>query len=577
MNAMILAAGLGTRLRPHTLHTPKPLFTINQRPVLDLTIERLARIGCLRVIVNTHHLHQKINDHVARGDYPVAITTRYEPEILGTGGGIANIADLWDHGTLLVINGDIVFDIDLAAVLDSHRRSGCPVTMVMHDHSSFNSVYVNSSDRVVSFDAEPPTGGPHCKLAFTGIHALEREVLDFLPSEGFAGIIDAYRRMLAADLSINAHIVHNHYWQDIGTPAGYRSAALEIMAPEAFSRAFGHRPLSPPQCVGLHGDGSDRRWCRICDGPRQLILADHGIRKEVGTQEVDAYVSIGTHLHRKNIAVPRIHLYDTFSGLVFVEDLGDTHLQHAVQGGTPETVAALYGQVIERWIEMALKGRDGFDTSWTYQTAAYDRALILEKEARYFTEAFLQNYLGLEVTYDTLAAEFEQLADGAVAHGLTGFMHRDLQSRNIMLHAGGIYFIDFQGGRLGPLQYDLASLLIDPYVALPYALQQRLRSHCAALLEKRHAIDGKQFLRGYGFCAVTRNLQILGAFAFLTRVKGKKAFEAYIPRAVETLHHNLADIPSLELPTLKGIVQQIAHLTATWNMKGELPWTASQS
>ena len=126
MNAMILAAGLGTRLRPHTLHTPKPLFTINQRPVLDLTIERLARIGCLRIIVNTHHLHQKINDHVARGDYPVAITTRYEPEILGTGGGIANIADLWDHGTLLVINGDIVCDIDLASVLDSHRHSGCP-------------------------------------------------------------------------------------------------------------------------------------------------------------------------------------------------------------------------------------------------------------------------------------------------------------------------------------------------------------------------------------------------------------------------------------------------------------------
>lgn len=563
MNAMILAAGLGTRLRPHTGHTPKPLFSINQRPVLDLTIEKLARIGCRRIIVNIHHLHQKISDHVAQGEYAVEITTRYEPEILGTGGAIANIADLWDDGTLLVINGDIVFDIDLAAVLKSHRCSGCPVTMVMHDHPSFNSVYVSSYDRVVSFDAAPPGDGPHRKLAFTGIHALEHEVLDYLPSAGFAGIIDAYRRMRDSGHSINAHIVRNHYWQDIGTPDGYRSAALEIMAPEAFFEAFKHRPLSPPQCIGLHGDGSDRRWYRLCDGPRHLILADHGIRRDLNVQEVDAYVSIGTHLHRKGIAVPQIHLYDTFSGLVFVEDLGDTHLQRAVQGGTPETVASLYEQVIERWIDMALKGREGFDTAWTYQSASYDRTLILEKEARYFTEAFLQNYLGLTVTYDTLAAEFEQLADGAVAYGVTGFMHRDFQSRNIMLHADGIYFIDFQGGRLGPLQYDLASLLIDPYVALPYSLQQRLCTHCAAVLQNRHGIDGKQFLRGYPFCVVTRNLQILGAFAFLSRVKGKTVFKAYIPRALETLRHNLADIPSLELPILKRIVQQIAHQTAT--------------
>jgi aminoglycoside/choline kinase family phosphotransferase/dTDP-glucose pyrophosphorylase len=562
MKAMVLSAGLGTRLRPYTLHTPKPLFTINQRPVLDMTIERLIRAGCRQIVINTHHLHQRIKDHVSERSYAAEVTIRHEPEILGTGGAIANIADFWDRGTLLVVNGDIVCNINLAEAAAAHHRSGCPVTMVMHDHPVFNSVYVNSDDRVVSFNTDNPPSGIYRKLAFTGIHLLERDVLNYLPAAGFASIIDAYRRMRNDHLPIQAYIVRGHYWQDIGTPSSYRAAALEAMAPEAFYNAFGSRPSGVPSCHRLHGDGSDRRWYRLYDGPRNLILADHGIRQGPGVQEVDAYVAIGTHLRRLGIAVPRMHLYDTFSGLVFVEDLGDRHLQSAVHDEPLEKVGPLYEQVIDRWMEMAVNGLEGFDPSWTYQTTSYDRTLILEREARYFTEAYLQNYLNWPVSYNELAAEFEQLADRALEHAVTGFMHRDLQSRNIMLHQGAIHFIDFQGGRRGPLQYDLASLLIDPYVALPVSLQHQLRSYCAGMLEKRHGIDSSRFLRGYPFCAVTRNLQILGAFAFLSRAMGKTAFEAYIPPAVEGLKRNLSDIPSLELPVLKGIVHKIATQTA---------------
>jgi aminoglycoside/choline kinase family phosphotransferase/dTDP-glucose pyrophosphorylase len=559
MKAMILAAGLGTRLAPYTDHTPKPLFSINQRPVLDMAIDRLLEAGCSSIIVNTHHLHARITDHVASASYGPKVFLRHEPRILGTGGGIANIADLWGpQGPLLVINGDIVCDIDLSQVIEFHRDCQCPVTMVMHHHPSFNTVQVTEDDFVAAFD-EVKALEPHIrKMAFTGIHVLEPEVLSFLPPQGFANIIDAYRQMLENHRPIKAMIARNHYWNDIGTPERYRSAALDHMTPLAFKAAFGQRCAAPPAIYPLHGDGSDRRWFRLVCGPYNVILADHGIRKTLSIQEVDAYVAIGRHLHQLGLPVPRIYLADTFCGLVFVEDVGDTHLQAAVANEPEKGKFEVYCHVIDQWLAMAIKGQKGFDPAWTHQSSRYDRELILEKEARYFTEAYLKNFLGWEISFDDLAEDFRQLADETLANAVEGFMHRDFQSRNIMLNKGKIYFIDFQGGRLGPLQYDLASLLIDPYTALPAGLQDELLHYAVAAAQQRFGIDKRRFLNGYGFCALSRNLQILGAFAFLSRVKGKTVFASYIPQAVKSLRENLEKISTLALPRLKAVMDQLS-------------------
>jgi NDP-sugar pyrophosphorylase family protein len=315
MKAMILAAGLGTRLAPYTDHTPKPLFTINQRPILALTIDRLRQSGCSEIIINTHHRHQQIESFVAAQEFDLPVTTRYEPQILGTGGGIRNIADWWGDGPLLVINADIVCDIDLAQVVACHRKHAQAVTMVMHDYPQFNCVWVDGGEWVTAFDAAPPVSeNPRC-MAFTGIHLLDRRVLDFLPADGFAGIIDAYRRLLAAGGRIKAFVARNHYWRDMGTPQSYQAAAFEQMAPVAFQEAFGIASSAPIERRALHGDGSDRRWFRLAQERRHLILADHGIRSSPIRQEVDAYVSIGRHLFAAGIPVPRIFLYDTFAGL----------------------------------------------------------------------------------------------------------------------------------------------------------------------------------------------------------------------------------------------------------------------
>jgi len=559
MKALILAAGLGTRLLPYTRHTPKPLFTINQRPVLALTIERLQRAGCSGVIVNTHHLHEQIEAFLSDTAWPMPVTVRYEPEILGTGGAVRNTADLWGDGPLLVINADVVCDIDLAQVFRYHCHAGCRVTMVMHDWPEFNTVTVDDDDRVVEFAAGKASPGLR-RVAFTGIHVLDRCVLDYLPPQGPTHIIDAYAAMIRAGEPIAAMVMHHPYWRDIGTPQSYFLAAAEQMAPLAFKKALGRRPSAPIERFPLQGDGSDRRWYRIACGTHSLIMVDHGIRPaRDGQQEVDAFIDIGTHLAAKGVAVPRILLHDRFSGLVFLEDLGETHLQDVAAGqNNPELLLQNYRKVIDQWLHMAMAGKQDFSIRWTWQTPYYDRELILERECRYFVDTFLGGYLGRSETYADLSPEFSALADRTIDHGVPGFLHRDLQSRNIMVKEERIYFIDFQGGRLGPLQYDLASLLIDPYVQLPPELQKELLAYALHRLKAIANIDADEFQRGYDCCALTRNLQILGAFGYLTRVKGKGYFGAYIPAAVGTLQRHLNSQTTLRLPRLTAIINEIA-------------------
>jgi len=182
--------------------------------------------------------------------------------------------------------------------------------------------------------------------------------------------------------------------------------------------------------------------------------------------------------------------------------------------------------------------------------------LIIEKECRYFQEAFLKGYLGIKERFEGLAADFAALAQKALQYSSTGFMHRDMQSRNIMIHNHQVYFIDFQGGRFGPIQYDLASLLIDPYVELPDAIQSKLLDYGIDALSERTAVEPKKFRQCFNYCALTRNLQILGAFAYLSKIKGKQYFEDYIPAAIQTLGSNLHAQGPDEFPALTAAVKK---------------------
>ena len=561
MKAMILAAGYGTRLRPYTDHTPKPLFSIAGRPLLDRIIDQLQKAGCKAVIINTHHLSHKIETFLATQNYRLEVYTRYEPQILGTGGAIKNVADFWDNQPFMVVNADIVADIDLAEVYRAHCRHHPPATLVLCDDPAFNSVAVTQNKWITGFynHADGFPRPPDDLLTFTGIQVLEPKVLNYIPENTFYSSIDAFKKILARGQKLRAFITPKNRWQDIGTPESYRQTAIDKAWPKGFQQAFAAYPSGRIHWEKLKGDGSQRQWHRLTTAHQSIILVDHGIRQTAMTSEVDSFVQIGRHLYHQGVSVPRIYFYDTFSGLVFLEDLGDVHLQQTVQSKNDATVIGLYKSVIEQLIKLSRKGAVQFDRDWTYQTSDYNQELILEKECRYFLEAFLNGYLKLNQRFEDFQADFIALADKALQHPTMGFMHRDMQSRNIMIKDGDIYFIDFQGGRIGPIQYDLASLLIDPYVELPPAIQTQLIDYSIEVLSALTELASEEFLACYRYCTLTRNLQILGAFSYLSKVKGKKQFERYIPAAVRSLKSNLAAVGQREFPTLGAITQKICN------------------
>lgn len=564
MRALILSAGLGTRLRPYTDYTPKPLFTISGRPLLDIMITQLIQAGCESAIINTHHLHTQIEAFIAQQNYAIPIQTRYEAKILGTGGAILNVRDFWNERPFMVVNADIVTSIDFKAVYRFHCQHKYPVTLVLVDDPEFNSVITDADGFVTEFHQPSAASGRSAQsaLTFTGIQVLDPEILQFISRRMPASSIDAYARLIAKGEKIKSYISPGGaYWKDIGTPERYQAAVFETLMPRTYQQVFPGIPIQAASREHLKGDGSDRRWYRLKMGRQSMILVDHGIKKSDRTTEADAFVSIGRHLFDRGVPVPQIYETETFAGYVFLEDMGSTDLQTAVQqADSVEQIVTLYRKVIDQLIKFSTAGADQFDTAWCHQTAHYSKALILEKECRYFIDAFLNTYLGLNIRFADLKKEFEFLAENAVRHAVQGLMHRDFQSRNIMIKNEKIFFIDFQGARMGPLQYDLAALLIDPYVGLLPDVQARLLAYALIKLQKQMQLTADHFKHGYRFCCLTRNLQILGAFGYLSRVKRKAHFEPYIPAAVKTLRHNLKHHADGKLPKLNALMDKIVEL-----------------
>lgn len=226
MKAMILAAGLGTRLRPLTDHRPKALVPVLNRPVLSRNIDYLRSHGIRDIIVNAHYHAPQILDYLTGKDTEgVHMEVRVETEILGTGGGIKNCADFLDDHPCIVMNGDILTDIDLRDAVEHHKASRSIATMVLHDCTPFNQIRIDDKGQILDISPESGRG----RLAFTGIHILDPEVFSYIPDSKYSNIIDCYRRIIRSGISIHAHIPERHYWHDIGNPVSYMKASRELL------------------------------------------------------------------------------------------------------------------------------------------------------------------------------------------------------------------------------------------------------------------------------------------------------------------------------------------------------------
>jgi len=220
---MILAAGLATRLRPLTHGRPKVLIPIQNRPLLHWLLEYLCGAGAEEVIINAHHLSDELVDSVQRANFPIPVHVQVEKVLLGTGGGIRNVADFWDERPFVVINGDILSSIDLREVCLKHESSGAMVTLALKDEPRFNRVQVAEDGGILSF-----SGGPEKHLAFTGIHVLNPEVLAIIPADSPISIIDCYLQLISKGKKVMAHVVKEQYWRELGSLERYLQVHQEL-------------------------------------------------------------------------------------------------------------------------------------------------------------------------------------------------------------------------------------------------------------------------------------------------------------------------------------------------------------
>ena len=310
------------------------------------------------------------------------------------------------------------------------------------------------------------------------------------------------------------------------------------------------------QVVQMIGDGSSRKFWRITDANRRLCLAVAPPNLDtINMAEARAARAIGLHLLKKNISVPKQYGWDEASGVLLFEDLGDCKLHNYVQQATDkerkgELIRSQYKLALKALVDMQIAAAESFNPEWCWDTPKYDKQIMLERESGYFLRAFWQELLKKSVP-SGIQEECEDLANRAATISSEYFLHRDFQSRNIMIYNGNPAFIDFQGGRLGPLAYDLASLLLDPYVNLGRTLQDELFDYYVNNLEKQKVVQRDQFKEDYLLLALHRNLQIIGAFSFLSEQRGKTFFRQFLRPAIKSLQVLLQQEFFTEYPTLK--------------------------
>ena len=277
-------------------------------------------------------------------------------------------------------------------------------------------------------------------------------------------------------------------------------------------------------------------------------------RKSSGRiDENDSYFKIGVHLASRGIPVPEIIYAEPEDGFFLLEDLGDRHLQAHVLSSR-NRIHDLYRGVLRLMLEMHERGREGFTADYCFDTVQYDPGFVYDRELEYFRRAFLVSLLGLDVGPEDLRRDFENLAESGGRNDSSFVMHRDFQSRNIMVRHGRLRLIDFQGMRFGPPVYDLASLLMDPYVEIPLRVRDGLRDLYWSGARRLLGGTYGRFRRDCDILSLCRNLQILAAYAYLGGVKGRVQFLRYVPAAWISLRGLLRG-------PLKGKFPQLEHWT----------------
>jgi hypothetical protein len=301
--------------------------------------------------------------------------------------------------------------------------------------------------------------------------------------------------------------------------------------------------LTGAKIVPLSGDASDRRYFRLLlrdDSPQVLAVHPGAIEFEKLP-----FVNVANLLSEMPVPVPRILGHSDELGIIALQDLGDVTLQAHLGAASPAQHDALYRQAVTFIDTLQRRGAELASSEYVPYGIAFDVEKLMW-ELQFFTKHFLEAYRGVQLTAaqrEALAAEYASIVEELASEPRV-LCHRDYHSRNLMLHDGSLYIIDFQDARMGPDTYDLVSLLRDSYVDFTEAQVQSLIAFFLALREGRQASsDPEEFRRRFDLMALQRNLKALGTFGFQTTSRHNTVYIQYIPRTLNFARGNLVRHP----------------------------------
>src|SRR5437867_9395862 len=331
-----------------------------------------------------------------------------------------------------------------------------------------------------------------------------------------------------------------------------------------------HFHSAPARIQPLQGDlgGSGRKIIRLSNDSASAVGVLYG-----GREENVAFLEFSKHFHRHGLPVPEIYAEDLDHGAYLEEDLGDTSLfellskNRAGDSVSPQAVEA-YRKVVAVLPRFQVEvGRD-LNYKVCYPNPSFDRQSIAW-DLNYFKYYFLR-LAGISFNEQALEDDFGRLTEFLLSAPRDYFLYRDFQSRNILLRNGDPFFVDYQGGRKGALQYDIASLLYDAKADLPPEIRQQLLYHYLDALGPYIQIEREAFLRHYYAYVYVRILQALGAYGFRGFYERRAHFLQSVPYALKNLrwllHH--AELP-IELPTLMGAFKSMLASEKLQGLAGE--------
>ncbi len=325
-----------------------------------------------------------------------------------------------------------------------------------------------------------------------------------------------------------------------------------------FFQVTGHSVNSANQ---LTPAGSNRVYYRLYDSENNTLIGVEG----TSVQENEAFFEISRHFFKQGLAVPQLIAVSDDKLVYLIQDLGDTSLFDylSVDRNSGEYSAqsvAMLEKVMMVLPDLQFKGAEGLDFSKCYPSESFDLRMV-KWDLNYFKYCFFKA-VGIEFNESLLEDDFDSLTDILLDSSdsfCTTFMYRDFQSRNVMIKEGVPYFIDYQGGRKGPVEYDVASFLWQARAAYPSSLREHLVNVYLNALQKYRKTDRDTFLRRLDHFVLFRTLQVLGAYGFRGYFEHKAHFIQSIPAAMVNLR-GLLEKPMPEYPYLEELLHKLVNL-----------------